>query len=68
MSQVMHSTEWSERISSRFIRRALSTRSLSVRTTIPSAAGWEQEAARFFWPSTSTTHRRQELMGGTSSP
>ena len=52
----------------RFILRALLTRSLVVLTTMPWATGAEQDEARFRIPATSTTHRRQELIGGRSSP
>ena len=58
--QVRQSFGWSDRISSATIFRAFITRSVLVRTVIPSVHLVAQAGARFFLPSTSTTQIRQE--------
>ena len=60
LGQVRHSLGWSERMSSATILRAVITRRVLVRTTIPSVQRVAQAGARFFRPSTSTTQIRQE--------
>ncbi len=58
-----HSPAWSESSSSSAIRRAVRTSSVSVRTTIPSAAGRAQEGDSVRRPSIWTTHTKQEATG-----
>ena len=57
--QVRQSLGWLERMSSMTVRRAVTTRGVCVRTTMPSVHTVLQAGARFLRPSTSTTQMRQ---------
>ena len=56
---------WSEKISSRLVRRSRRTSSVWVRTTIPASARREQEIGGCSSPATSTTHIRQAPKPGS---
>ena len=65
--QTWQSPSCSERSSSTTIWRPSRTAAELVFTTMPSAAGCEQEATSVRAPSTSTRHTRQAPMDWTSS-
>ena len=56
---------WSEKISSRLVRRSRRISSVWVWTTIPASASREQEIGGLSSPSTSTTHIRQAPKPGS---
>ena len=56
---------WSEKISSRLVRRSRRISSVWVWTTIPASAWREHEIGGFSSPSTSTTHIRQAPKPGS---
>ena len=64
--QVRQSIRWLDKMSSRVSRRDFTTRSVLVKTSMPSATGYTQEATRLLAPFTSTTQIRQAPISLTS--